>query len=240
MTTTGPIEASVTFGTRRVAGTLIGARVPCTTSAETAAAVAARLTRNPSTDAVTTGFELRKSSCESAGLRSNRSATRATNVCTAVRSTVARSPSVVFGATLSAFATAVSAETVEPRRAGVTVILVRAIRSSTGRSNAVCTACVATSGASPPTAMPPIVTPAGDQLRRRRGGGPGRRRRRGGRRGRGRGRRAGRGRGGRRCVREHGRSENARGKCGEQQRKRDGGASRHGATNGGRRSGGRP
>ena len=67
----------------------------------------------------------------------------------------------MFGATVSAFATAVSAGTVDPSRSGVTVIFVLPIRSTTGRWNAVSTAWIATSGAIPPTVTPPTVTPSG-------------------------------------------------------------------------------
>src|SRR4051812_32225705 len=160
MTTTGPTDASATFGFRSVAGTVIGARVPFVSSAAIADTVAAMFTLRPVTDGVTTGLKLRKSRRESTGLRSKREATRSTNAFTSGRLTSARNPSVVPGPTVRAFATAESAETVVPSRSGVTLIFVLSSRSTIGRLNDVRTACTARSDVRPPTGTPPRVTPS--------------------------------------------------------------------------------
>ena len=90
----------------------------------------------PVTASVTNGLELRSSNREETGLRSNRFAILATNERTSSVLTVALSVSVVFGGTVSAFATADSTGTETPSKLGETWIFVRSNRSVTGRSNA--------------------------------------------------------------------------------------------------------
>ena len=156
---TGPMLAAC--GAIVFAGARIGARVPCASASASTATVAPRSMRSPVCDGITFGREFFSSRRAELGVRSNRRASCATYAATRARLNTARNPSDVPGATVRAFATAVSAQIVTRNAAGETMTFVCPTFRTTGLEYLWRRAAVAASEVSPPTSTPPTTTPSG-------------------------------------------------------------------------------